>query len=173
MMIYGWFDERNRRELERLIEAYHVRTVIEVGSFLGLSTLWFAERVEHVYCVDLFSVAESDGSNVGPFLKTLGLPVDFYDVFLSNIAPYQHKITVIRSRSTEAQVPNADLAYIDADHTYAGCKADIAYYSPKVGIISGDDYSVTHPGVMRAVDETRAIVCAPFWYSISGAALAA
>ncbi len=49
--IPGWFAMENRSELQRLIEKHGVKTVIEVGSFLGLSAVWFAQRVEHVFCL--------------------------------------------------------------------------------------------------------------------------
>ena len=47
-----------------------------------------------------------------------------------------------------------DLVYIDACHTYEGCKGDIQEalkLEPK--IIAGHDYAVWCSGVMRAVDE--------------------
>ena len=47
-----------------------------------------------------------------------------------------------------------DLVYIDACHTYEGCKGDIQEalkLEPK--IIAGHDYAVWCGGVMRAVDE--------------------
>ena len=56
-----------------------------------------------------------------------------------------------------------DFIYIDADHSYEGCKADLLNYWPKVkrgGILSGHDYfeaATTYKfGVIQAVDEFRA-----------------
>lgn len=52
-----------------------------------------------------------------------------------------------------------DWIYIDADHTYEGCEADLRLYLPKMkkgGIMIADDYcdeSVNYYGVKRAVDE--------------------
>lgn len=54
-----------------------------------------------------------------------------------------------------------DFVFIDADHSYEGCKADIAAWMPKVkpgGLLSGHDYE--NPdfekfGVERAVQELR------------------
>lgn len=49
-----------------------------------------------------------------------------------------------------------DLVFIDAEHTYEGCSADIAAWWPKVkpgGILAGHDYGHRrYPGVARAVD---------------------
>jgi predicted O-methyltransferase YrrM len=50
-----------------------------------------------------------------------------------------------------------DFAFIDADHSYEGCKADIESWLPKVkkgGWMFFHDYgSKNHPGVKKAVDE--------------------
>jgi uncharacterized Rossmann fold enzyme len=69
---------------------------------------------------------------------------------------------VVRERSTKAAqnltVPY-DFVFIDADHSYEGCKADIAAWAPKVkpgGWLGGHDYENTaFPkfGVTRAVNE--------------------
>jgi coproporphyrinogen III oxidase-like Fe-S oxidoreductase len=47
-----------------------------------------------------------------------------------------------------------DLIYIDACHTYEGCKNDLINalkLNPKA--ISGHDYTASWPGVVKAVDE--------------------
>lgn len=49
-----------------------------------------------------------------------------------------------------------DVLFIDADHSYEGCKADIAKYAPHVkegGVILFHDCDETSPGVVRAVKE--------------------
>lgn len=70
---------------------------------------------------------------------------------------------IIRKESREAakQIPDGslDFVFIDADHSYEGCKADIDAWTPKVrsgGLITGHDYENTafpRFGVKRAVDE--------------------
>jgi Methyltransferase domain/6-hydroxymethylpterin diphosphokinase MptE-like len=65
------------------------------------------------------------------------------------------------SRKAAAQVPDGslDFVFIDADHSYEGCIADIDAWLPKVragGVLCGHDYENTQfPrfGVKRAVDE--------------------
>jgi hypothetical protein len=54
-----------------------------------------------------------------------------------------------------------DFVFIDADHSYEGCKRDIEAWAPKVspgGWIGGHDYGHPRPewGVTRAVDEWAA-----------------
>jgi Methyltransferase domain len=65
------------------------------------------------------------------------------------------------SKEAAAYVPDGslDFVFIDADHSYEGCKADIQAWLPKLkpsGFISGHDYDNTDfPcfGVKQAVDE--------------------
>ncbi len=76
------------------------------------------------------------------------------------------RATVVPKRSCEAveDVPDKtlDFVFIDADHSYEGCRADIEAWLPKLksgGLLSGHDYANTEfPkfGVTRAVDETAA-----------------
>lgn len=50
-----------------------------------------------------------------------------------------------------------DSIFIDGDHSYASCKADIECWLPRLksgGIISGHDYWPKHEGVMDAVHES-------------------
>lgn len=50
----------------------------------------------------------------------------------------------------------ADFVFIDAAHSYAAVKDDIARWLPKVkpgGWFGGHDYHPAHPGVVQAVDE--------------------
>jgi hypothetical protein len=52
-----------------------------------------------------------------------------------------------------------DFVFIDADHSYEGCSADIAAWAPKVkpgGLVGGHDYDnprLVGNGVKKAVDE--------------------
>lgn len=62
------------------------------------------------------------------------------------------------SVAASAVVPDAsiDLVFIDGDHSYEGCRSDIAAWAPKVkpgGFVTGHDYSRNFPGVIQAVDE--------------------
>jgi hypothetical protein len=48
------------------------------------------------------------------------------------------------------------LAFIDGDHSFEGCKRDIAAWCSKIkskGLLAGHDFSAEYPGVMRAVLE--------------------
>ena len=146
--IPGWFAEQNRKHLHDLILAHRIKTVVEVGSFLGLSAVWFAQRVEHVYCVDTWfepATFESENNLVGT-LRRWDLPRDFFPLFRDNVmrSGVWHKITPIKGHShyVHGEVPVADLVYLDGDHSYAGCYRDIQIYQDHARVIlAGDDYA--------------------------------
>lgn len=74
--------------------------------------------------------------------------------------PFGDKAVLCRGLSGEmiGLIPDESLvfAYIDGDHSYAGCKRDLELISKKVmpgGIIAGHDYLNAAYGVGRAVRE--------------------
>jgi len=70
----------------------------------------------------------------------------------------------VKSKTTAAALErndrSRDFIFVDADHSYEGCLADMRAWWPKLkpgGIFAGHDYStVDFPGVVRAVDEFAA-----------------
>ena len=89
---------------------------------------------------------------------------DYFRVAQNSTFFAQDRAKIIRKPSNEAardiQDNFLDLVFIDADHSYEGCKADIEAYYGKVkpgGIISGHDYANNAwkfgPLVKKAVDE--------------------
>jgi hypothetical protein len=155
---------------------------VEVGSFLGLSAVWFARRVEQVHCVDTWregATYESDNNLVGT-LRRWGYPCpfDFFPIFRENImrSGVWHKITPIHGGSQHVigQVPHADLVYLDAGHRYEEVKSDILLYKERARVIlCGDDYVKREDidgspcfGVIEAVNELLpdAQHVGPFWW---------
>lgn len=63
----------------------------------------------------------------------------------------------ISGDSTKEQIlKTVDVIFIDGDHTYEGCKADIDNWYPqmsKKGVMCFHDCDATSPGVVRAVHE--------------------
>lgn len=122
----------------------------ELGCYAGESALlWLSSgKVKSLLCVDLWSGADS--STVEPVFDRL-------------LAAWMRSGVVkkVKSATVEAAkaVPDGslDFVYIDADHSYEGCKADIETWLPKIapgGVIGGHDYCDVWPGVMRAVNES-------------------
>ena len=85
-----------------------------------------------------------------------------YDEAMKNTEPYADRRQVMRTTSREAAAKISDGAlyyvFIDAEHTYAAVKEDIALWLPKIepgGWIGGHDYRnlPRFSGVHEAVDE--------------------
>jgi hypothetical protein len=83
------------------------------------------------------------------------------NLMTENLRPFKKRYLILNGDSVKMadQVKDGslDFVFIDADHSYQGCLADIKAWAPKVkpgGLISGHDYeSPEHPGVKQAVDE--------------------
>lgn len=105
-LVEGWLTEAEGRLLAR-----HARgkTVLEIGSWCGKSTVWMARECEQIHCIDIFT-------GMGT-----ARPRDTFDDFRSNIRKYQveDKVTVHRCLSTQAlhNCPRIfDFAFIDGSH---------------------------------------------------------
>jgi hypothetical protein len=111
-------------------------------------------------CVDLW--APQPGNDAKPGGETYAGwdqqgALDRFRAFVD--ANFAERVTIRRERTVEAaaSVPDEslDFAFIDADHTYEGCLADINAWAPKIrrgGMLCGHD--VNWPTVRKAVLET-------------------
>lgn len=178
----GWFADENQATLYGLIRDHKIKTVAEVGSFLGRSALWFATDplIDHVFCVDTWfepATYESENNLVGT-LRRWDLPRDFFPLFRDNVmrSGAWHKITPIKgdSRYVAGEVPVCDLVYLDGSHSYKDVKRDIEIYQDKARIcLCGDDYCRRNDldgkpafGVIEAVHDLLpdAQHVGPFWW---------
>lgn len=128
---------------------------VEVGSWVGRSALLLSEYFYRVYCVDTF-----DGRTAKDWIgNTVYSQEEIFGTFLCNT----------KSRLMTTIVPcvgtsefwafrfsrKVEMVFIDGDHSYEGCKADITAWTPHVrpgGLMMWHDYG-WHEGVTRAVDE--------------------
>jgi hypothetical protein len=83
--------------------------------------------------------------------------------------------TVIHMPSVEAASCVADgtldFVFIDADHSYEGCRDDIDAWLPKLkdhGLLCGHDYSEKFPGVIQAVNEFAGTIDLEFETDVDG-----
>lgn len=158
--IPGWME---LDELQFLAEqAAAAQIVIEVGAWKGRSTRALADHCPGtVYAIDSWS---------GPTLTDAGeaypLNTDVYADFRSYLGDRMETGRVIAVREpSQTALPRlraqlgrvADLVFIDGDHRYVTCAADIAAALPLIragGVLAGHDFINAHwPGVARAVRE--------------------
>jgi FkbM family methyltransferase len=136
-------------------------TVVEIGSFMGLSAIVMGQALmrtgneaARIHCVDPW-----DSSYLSKF--GMGGEKTLREIFESNIerAGVDAMVLPIQKRSVNAAVAfeenSIDLLFIDGDHAYESCFADLCAWFPKVkpgGIILGHDCR-SGSGVMQAVDQ--------------------
>jgi|TARA_R110000824_G_scaffold2570_4_gene11849 predicted O-methyltransferase YrrM len=130
--------------IDKLVQEHKPQTFVELGS-LGS---FLPELLARVY----------------KDLKIIAVDVQFQRPLLwkryKNIFQINNW-TVNASRLFDDE--SIDFVYVDADHSYKGCMADLEAWYPKLkkgGILSGHDYGEhpdkpepDFPGVTRAVDE--------------------
>ena len=116
--------------------------MIEIGSYVGESTLMFANHFKEVISVDPY-VNDYDLNDMAcsyaPFDKV-------YQQFLRNTLPI-HNIKSIKETSENAfsilKDQQWDMVYIDGLHTFEGVSYDIEHYKSIIkpgGFICGHDY---------------------------------
>lgn len=160
-------DLRARSILERLEDRLHP-VGAEIGVFAGeLSQRLLRREDLSLYLVDSWATSAPDSAYALSEDFHAGLTQAqqerYYGLAKELTAFAGPRAKILRKPSVEAaaDVPDAslDFVFIDADHTYEGCKADIEAWAPKVkpgGLISGHDFENTSfPkfGVTRAVLE--------------------
>lgn len=174
--IFGWFPAEHEEILGKLIKEQGIDTVLEIGSFIGRSTRFFAQRVQYVTAIDPFKAwTDKDRPNG----DTLSFGDDFFDKFRDNMiaADVWGKIYAIRDTSRnaiESFYPRLkvgyDLIYIDGLHDYDSVRFDLEHYAPLAKkVLCGDDYDENWLGVRKAVDEMfgdRVKVFGRVWYVI-------
>lgn len=133
------------------------KVMIEIGSFIGESTVIFAQHFKEVIAIDPFLCDYDPNDPTSKFNFD-----DVYKEYSRRVSPYTN-IKTLRMTSDEAlevlKNDKYDFVYIDGLHTYDGVKTDIINYQPLVkpgGVIGGHDYTDKIPhiiGVYNAVNE--------------------
>ena len=155
LSIEGWMSES---ELLWLAEqASHAKTIVEIGSWLGRSTVGMADNTSGtIYAVDTWK-----GSKEQVHYDILSAhPEDWlYFQFVENTSAnpniYPMKRTSLHAAQTFLKHNiKFDLIFIDASHDYENVRADILAWKPLLaenGIIAGHD--INWSGVRQAVTE--------------------
>jgi hypothetical protein len=139
----------------------------EIGVFAGELSQRLLRRPDlTLYLVDSWSTAHPEAYKASGDYHA-ALPAEMQEHWFQvtqQVTKFAEKRAhILRKDSREAakDIPDGslDFVFIDADHTYEGCKADIEAWLPKIrkgGFLSGHDYENTDfPawGVKKAVDE--------------------
>jgi predicted O-methyltransferase YrrM len=151
----GWFPDVNADVLTMLIGRYEIRSVIEIGSFVGKSAVWFARQGLDVVTIDRFDAAVTCDYLLTDEQKQAAS--DQYHTFLRNTLRHRNIRHVVGDSADVAGLPIvADMVYIDGSHDYPDVKRDIDLWTPHaIKVVCGDDNTRVWPGVQRAVAEVH------------------
>jgi len=150
--------------LPAVINRLNLKVGVEVGVALGGhadAILTQCPGVKTLFGVDPYK-------NRADYNDLMNLPQDVLDAMYEDtkafMARHGERFDFHRTDSLthatfwehfKARPTPLDFVYIDAEHTYDACKADLHAWYPLIrpgGVISGHDYG-GFPGVTRAVDE--------------------
>lgn len=169
--LVGWHGDHPI--FEKLITKTNPTHIIEVGAWLGQSTINMAKILKKdnrdckITTVDTWLGAlEFIGSDKGDhnLMKKNGYPQVYYQ-FLSNVVHNEVQeyidpfpsTSLIAARYFQKNNIKADLIYVDASHDYEDVINDLNAYWPLLnsgGVMFGDDYNQGQwPGVVKAVNE--------------------
>ncbi len=139
--------------LEANIDHTKSNKMIEIGSYMGESTMMFASTgiFKEIHVIDPFEGTEKMNEEYGYTWDEVKKEFETNIRYFDNITLHEdYSYNVV----DEFEDSSFDFIYIDASHTYEDTKKDIELYLPKVkGIISGHDYHESHSGVMKATNE--------------------
>ena len=150
--------QADRKALARLAASLDAPICVEVGAYIGHTALaMLAGGARHVYSVDLWNGDTDSERLYWRADPDRGLRV--FDEFCRRVSLFESVTPVVGdSLFWAARWPfKIDLVFIDADHAYEPCRADIAAWWPHIkpsGILCGHDFCDSFPGVIRAVQES-------------------
>ena len=162
--IHGWFNFENiyQEIAGKLKDGDHY---VEVGAWKGTSAAYLATEIANSGKKIQFDVVDTwlgspEHLSGGAWADQDAIDGRLFEVFTENMKPVVGFLKPQRITSSEASLLSVDnsldFVMLDASHEYEDVKADILAWMPKIksgGILSGDDYHHTWPGVMQAVQE--------------------
>lgn len=158
--MHGWFPHMT--EFDQLFTQRPIKTVVEVGAWLGLGTSFMAHRMPEggkIFSVDIWENDVPEYQYSAPIYAS-----NLYDQFRSNMVRLNLTDIVhpVRDTSVNAakyitSLPHyraPDFIFIDADHETKGVMEDLEAWYPHLapgGLMCGHDIPLetTRIGVMR------------------------
>ena len=135
-------------------------TILEIGSWVGVSTELFAKSFKQVYAVDPWS--KTTGINTKYNMRQVEREFDNRTIPYDNIVKrkmtsmqYKNKLLQKLKLDMYKNDPDKfDVIYIDGAHDYKNVSLDIKLWKDRaVKFICGHDYYNKFPGVKKAVNE--------------------
>lgn len=154
----GWFPDCNKEVLKKYISP-ETKIIVELGSWLGLSTRWLLENAPNATVIAIDHWKGSPENEKDPILPML------YETFLSNCWAYRDRLIPVKETTRYGLYLlkqfdiNPDIAYVDAGHDYDSAKEDIFSLLNFNCRLIGDDFNpISWPGVTQAVWEAAIAV---------------
>jgi hypothetical protein len=150
----GWMCEGVRELIARDLSP-ETRLVVELGSWVGLSTRFIADCAPNATVIAIDHWRGSPEHHKEAAAKAM-LP-SLYETFLALCWDYRDRVVPLRMSTVEglkvvaAYGLRPDLVYIDAEHSYDAVSGeiDLAHHLFPTAVIVGDDYD--WPGIAAAV----------------------
>ena len=135
-------------------------SILEIGSWVGVSTILFAKAFKQVIAIDPWS--KTTGINTQYNMRQVEKEFDQRTIKYDNII--KRKMTSLQYKNKLLQkdkidmlkndLTEFDVIYIDGAHDYKNVSLDIKLWKDKaVKFICGHDYYNKFPGVKKAVNE--------------------
>jgi len=163
--IPGWFNPITYKYMADRAKPGDI--FVEVGVFKGRSAAFMATELlnsgkgVNFYAVDHFKGSPEHGDLTDTLLTEA----------IENLRPVLEAGAVVimpepsLKAVTRFEDDVVDFVFIDAAHDYESVKEDIAAWWPKVksgGVLAGDDYQPSWPGVIQAVSEFSEVTGIPY-----------
>lgn len=131
------------------------KTMIEIGSYMGESTMMFASVgiFDTIHSIEPHNGSEEFNKLYEYSWEDVKKEYKINTRHFNNIVHHQDYSYNVVDKFEDSSI---DFIYIDAEHTYESVKRDLELYLPKLkkgGIIGGHDYHEVWPGVCKAIDE--------------------
>ena len=160
--IQGWFN--HGQKILELVKEHRPKVCVELGTWQGASAVPVARMIQRwngtLTCVDTWGGNLDDNGGSMPGQVPIMLLSCARAIVEAGVGAHVRLIPSMTSEAAKYWAEPIDFLYVDADHGYEGCRADLEAWWPFVkpgGLVIGDDYDhPRYPGVKQAWDEFEA-----------------
>lgn len=179
-----WNQRPSARRLWQLARLARPGTIVEIGSYLGNSTIYLALAGGEVHAVDphtpqsIAQIPRGVAADAQESKRSSSEPIDPSELFLRNLERFgvSERVVYHREPSVEAAASWSGgavrLLYVDGMHTYEAVQQDYKAWKPFLAeehVVLFDDYLWAE--VQHAVDDLRVHADCRFFYVRGGQAI--